>query len=64
MWLQEEDLRDAGHFRVLFQNVLFGQRTLEHPHGNEGILSFLQERCYCMGLEPVKDLLLRLRFYI
>lgn len=65
MWLQEEDLRDAGHFRVLFQNVLFFcQRTLEHPHRNEGILSFPQERCYCMGLEPVKDLLLRLRFYM
>lgn len=43
---------------------LFYQRTLEHPHRNEGILSFPQERCYCMGLEPVKDLLLRLRFYM
>lgn len=29
VWLQEEDLRDAGHFRVLFQNVLFSAENTE-----------------------------------
>lgn len=42
----------------------FSQRTLEHTHRNEGILSFPQERCYCVGLGPVNDSLLGFHFYM